>query len=134
MVDLRLFRDRHEAYRQTRTGLIRLLERRMSDELAWMRRDLAFLRDLPGLADHAGGFEALLDYAYGYLLAALFTREPLYPLTARRFEEDVETARLLLKKLPDWFRQQMLALEGCFRGRTANGRCVPGGWKTICSG
>ena len=126
VVDLRLFRDRHEAYRRTRTGLIRLLERRMSDELAWMRRDLAFLRDLPGLADHAGGFEALLDYAYGHLQAALFTREPLYPLTARRFEEDVETARLLLKKLPDWFRQQMLALEGVFGGELRTADAYPG--------
>lgn len=111
LVDLRLFRDRHEALRESRMGLVRLLERRMGEEMAWLRRDLAFLRDLPGLADHAGGPEALLDSAYDHLLAALFTRELLYPLTARRFEEDVETAQGLLRKLPQWFRQQMEALE-----------------------
>ena len=111
LVDLRLFRDRHDALRESRKGLVRLLERRMGEEMAWLRRDLAFLRDLPGLADHAGGPEALLDSAYDHLLAALFTREPLYPLTARRFEEDVETAQGLLRKLPQWFRQQMEALE-----------------------
>lgn len=111
VVDLRLFRDRHEAHRETRTGLIRLLERRMSDELAWLRRDLAFLRGLPALADHAGGYEALQDSACDHLLAALFTREPLYPLTARRFEEDMETARMLLENLPTWFQRQMRDLE-----------------------
>ncbi len=121
VVDLRLFRDRYEAQRETRRGLIRLLERRMSEELAWLRRDLSFLRDLPCLADHAGGTEALHDAAYDHLLTTLFTREPLYPLTARRFEEDVETARMLLKKLPHWFQQQMRSLELVFGGdlRTA---------------
>ena len=123
VVDLRLFRDRHEAHRETRMGLIRLLERRMSEEMAWLRRDLAFLRDLPALTDHAGGPEALQDSAYDHLLAALFTREPLYPLTASRFEEDVEQARRLLKKLPNWFQQQMRPLERVLGGdlRTAPG-------------
>ena len=111
VVDLRLFRDRYEAHRETRRGLARLLERRMSDEMAWLRRDLAFLGDLPALADHVGGPEALQDAAYDHLLAALFNREPLYPLAARRFEDDVEVARGLLKKLPGWFEQQMRALE-----------------------
>lgn len=122
VVDLRLFRDRYEAHRETRRGLTRLLERRMGDETAWLRRDLAFLRDLPALADHAGGPEALQDAAYDHLLAALFTREPLYPLTAGRFEEDVEQARGLLKKLPSWFEQQMRALELVIGGdlRTAD--------------
>ncbi len=110
-VDLRLFRDRNEAHRQTRIGLARLLERRMGEELAWMRRDLAFLGTLPALAAHTGSLEALQDAAYDHLLAALFNREPLYPLTARRFEEDVEKARRLLGKLPDWFQRQMRPLE-----------------------
>ena len=126
VVDLRLFRDRHEAYRQTRKGLIRLLERRMSDELAWLRRDLDFLRDLPGLAEHAGGFEALQDSAYDHLLAALFTREPLYPLTARRFEEDVKTACMLLKKLPNWFQQQIRTLEGVLGDTLRTADTYPG--------
>ena len=116
VVDLRLFRDRYDAHRETRKGLVRLLERRMGEETAWLRRDLAFLRDLPALADHAGGPEALRDSAYDHLLAALFGREPLYPLTARRFEEDVEKARVLLKKLPNWFQQQMRSLERVFGG------------------
>ena len=121
VVDLRLFRDRYEAHRESQRGLVRLLERRMSDEMAWLRRDLAFLRDLPALTDHAGGPEALQDSAYGHLLAALFTREPLYPLTAERFEEDVEKAGMLLRKLPNWFLQQMRALEQVIGGdlRTA---------------
>ena len=116
VVDLRLFRDRNEALRETRSGLIRLLERRMTEELAWVRRDLSFLRELPDLAGHTGGLQALQDSAYFHLLAALFTREPLYPLTARRFEEDVDTARMLLKKLPHWFQQQMRTLELVFAG------------------
>ena len=111
VVDLRLFRDRYEALRETRTGLTRLLERRMAEKLAWLRRDLAFLRELPDLAAHTGGLQALQESAYRHLLDALFTREPLFPLTARRFEEDVETARVLLKKLPHWFQQQMRILE-----------------------
>ncbi|MXW05488.1 MAG: ATP-dependent RNA helicase HrpA [Gemmatimonadetes bacterium] len=126
LVDLRLFRDRHEALRESRKGLVRLLERRMGDAMAWLRRDLAFLRNLPALADHAGGFEALQDTAYDHLLAALFTREPLYPLTALRFEEDVETARGLLKKLPHWFRQQMEALERVVGGRIGKDGAYPG--------
>lgn len=126
LVDLRLFRDRHEALRESRRGLVRLLERRMGDEMAWLRRDLAFIRSLPALADHAGGFEALQDTAYDHLLAALFTREPLYPLTARRFEEDLETARGLLKKLPQWFRQQMEALERVIGGRIGKAGAYPG--------
>lgn len=123
VVDLRLFRDRHEAHQETRMGLVRLLERRMSEEMAWLRRDLAFLRDLPALTDHAGGLEALQNSAYDHLLDALFTREPLYPLTADRFEEDVEQARGLLKKLPNWFQQQMRPLERVLGGdiRTAPG-------------
>lgn len=126
LVDLRLFRDRHEALRESRKGLVRLLERRMGEEMAWLRRDLAFLRNLPGLADHAGGFETLLDSAYDHLLATLFTREPLFPLTARRFEEDVETARGLLKKLPQWFRQQMEALERVVGGALGRAGAYPG--------
>ncbi len=126
LVDLRLFRDRHEALRESRKGLVRLLERRMGEEMAWLRRDLAFLRNLPALADHAGGSEALQDTAYDHLLAALFTREPLYPLTARRFEEDVETARGLLRKLPHWFRQQMEALERVVGRDFAKAGAYPG--------
>ncbi|MCY3711883.1 MAG: ATP-dependent RNA helicase HrpA [Gemmatimonadetes bacterium] len=126
LVDLRLFRDRHEALRESRRGLVRLLERRMGEEMAWLRRDLAFLQDLPALADHTGGFEALQDTAYDHLLAALFTREPLYPLTVRRFEEDVETARGLLKKLPHWFRQQMETLERVVGGRIGKDGAYPG--------
>ncbi len=116
VIDLRLFRDRYEAHRETRRGLVRLLERRMSDEMAWLRRDLAFLVDLPALADHAGGLRVLQEAAYEHLLAALFSREPLFPLTAQRFEEDVEMARGLLKKLPGWFEQQMRALERVIGG------------------
>ena len=126
LVDLRLFRDRHEALRESRRGLVRLLERRMGEEMAWMRRDLAFLRNLPSLAEHAGGFEALQDSAYDHLLAALFTREPLYPLTTRRFEEDVETAQGLLKQLPRWFRQQIEALERVIGGRIRKTGAYPG--------
>ncbi len=126
LVDMRLFRDRHEARRESRRGLVRLLERRMGEEMAWMRRDLAFLRNLPSLAEHAGGFEALQDSAYDHLLAALFTREPLYPLTTRRFEEDVETAQGLLKQLPRWFRQQMEALERVIGGRLRKTGAYPG--------
>ena len=116
VVDLRLFRDRYEAYRETRRGLTRLLERKLDVEMAWLRRDLAFLQELPALADHAGGPEALRVSAYDHLLDALFSREPLHPLTARRFEEDVEKARVLLKKLPEWFQQQMRSLEQVFGG------------------
>ena len=116
VVDLRLFRDRFEAQQETRTGLIRLLERRMAEELAWLRRDLAYVRDLPGLCAHAGSMAALQDGAYDHIVTALFTREPLYPLTAGRFEEDVETARRLLKKLPGWFREQMRALDMAIGG------------------
>ena len=126
VVDLRLFRDRHEARRETKAGLIRLLERRMSGELAWLRRDLSFLRGLPALADHAGGFEALQQFAWDHLLAALFTREPLYPLTARRFEEDMETARKLLEKLPGWFQHQMGELEGVVGGGLRTAGAYPG--------
>ncbi len=126
LVDLRLFRDRHEALRESRKGLVRLLERRMGDEMAWLRRDLAFLRNLSALAGHAGGFDALQDAAYDHLLAALFTREPLYPLTAVRFDEDVETARALLKKLPRWFRQQMESLERVVGGSIGKAGAYPG--------
>lgn len=126
LVDLRLFRDRYEALRETRKGLVRLLERRMGDEMAWLRQDLAFLRNLSGLTDHAGGFEALRDSAYDHLLTALFTREPLYPLTSKRFEEDVETARGLLKKLPHWFRQQMETLERVAGGAFRTDGAYPG--------
>lgn len=125
VVDLRLFRDRYEAHQETVRGLTRLLERRMSEEMAWLRRDLAFLRDLPALADHAGGPEALQDSAYDHLLAALFTREPLYPLTASRFEEDVEQARGLLRKLPNWFQQQMRPLEGVLGGELRTAASYP---------
>ncbi len=126
VVDLRLFRDRYEAHRVTRKGLARLLERRMSDEMAWLRRDLSFLDGLPALADHAGGPEALQDAAYNHLLDALFNREPLYPLAAGRFEEDVEMARGLLKKLPGWFEQQMRALERVVGGALRTSDAYPG--------
>jgi ATP-dependent helicase HrpA len=115
MVHVRLFRDADEAARETRRGLGRLGEMALAEELAWLRRDLRALRNLPDLAAHAGGAEAFQEAAYEHLKAALFTREPLHPLTGARFAQDVEEARQLLKGLGRWFLDQMRCIAGAFR-------------------
>ena len=126
MVNVHLFRDPDEAVQHTREGLMRLLEIAFQKELAWLRRDLRGIRDLLDLAAHVGGTAKLQDMAYEHLKTALFTREPLHPLTARRFEEDKEEARPLLKKLPAWFMTQIYAVADAFREVRQTGAAYPG--------
>lgn len=126
MVNARLFRDPDEAAEHTREGLRCLLELALQEEMAWLQRDLRDLNDLPGLAIHAGGTARLEEMAYQHLKISLFTREPLYPLTARRFDEDKEEAGQLLKKLPAWFINQIRAIAETYREVRQEGATYPG--------
>lgn len=115
MVHVRLFRDQDEACRESAVALIRLGEIALQEELAWLRRDLRSLRDLLDLATHVGGSEAFQADAYLHLSATLFTRQTVYPLTLARFDENVEQARNLIKRLPGWFLNQMREIAEGFR-------------------
>jgi len=115
LVHTRLFRDPLQAMAETRKGLVRLGEIALQTELAWLRRDLKTLRDLPELCVRVGGSEILQGTAYRHLLRALFERETLHPLTTARFTEDIEKARGLLKGLPAWFVDQMRQISAAFR-------------------
>ena len=96
-VSLRLFRDRDEAQEATWTGLIRLYEMALKDEVKWLKRQL---QDLKGVVDagwFGGGSGALQEAAYAHLAEYLFGRDEIYPLTQVRFELGMAEG---LEKLP----------------------------------
>ena len=115
-VNLRLYRNSYEAFRKTQNGLITLLENHFKKELIGLRNDLSSLRNLPELIKHTGGLKEFQDFSYQHIIKTIFSRNPLYPLSKQRFQEDIKTAHDLLKKIPNWFQEQMERLNTKFSG------------------
>ena len=77
---------------------------------------MSSLRNLPELIKHTGGLKKFQDFSYQHIIKTIFSRNPLYPLSNQRFQEDIKTAHDLLKKIPNWFQEQMERLNTKFSG------------------
>ena len=96
---IRLFKRPDEAEQESHRGLIRLYELELNAEMKGLKRSL---QDLSGLADlywYAGGSEGAQQAAYAHLMAYLFDRKAIYPLTRARFERGTDEARVRMQGL-----------------------------------
>lgn len=103
-VDVCLFKREDEAERESQAGWMRLCEREMRDEMKALKRSLG------DLAQFEGGREALREGAYANLMAHLFARDAVFPITRQRFESRVQQARLYLQHLAPQLIQAMDSL------------------------
>ena len=103
-VDVCLFKREDEAERESRAGWMRLCEREMGDEMKALKRSLG------DLAQFEGGREALREGAYANLMAHLFARDAVFPITRQRFDSRVQQARLYLQHLAPQLIQAMDSL------------------------
>lgn len=97
-VALRLFKSRAQAQKASRTGLIRLYERRFGAELAWLTREI---RGLDGFKLYFKPLapQEFRQEAYAHLTRYLFGRRRLYPLSREAFEKGAESAQQRLRGL-----------------------------------
>jgi len=135
-VNVRLFRKREEAEAASITGVRRLAELVLAQDLARLWKELAgFVRHIPGTEKKATSFhdtlqqmsaklqapttafvtaEILQKTACQHLLEHTLTLTPIFPLTATRFVALAESARrelpALTYQLGEWTRQ-ILALR-----------------------
>ncbi len=113
-VDVRLFRKREEAEGASRAGMRRLAERALERDVAWVRKELGSLlaKGASGGKSATPDFRAALsswtpkpapvasrpadtlqEAALRHVLDAALTLEPVLPLTEKRFQAMVASAR-----------------------------------------
>ncbi|MDA0747299.1 MAG: ATP-dependent RNA helicase HrpA [bacterium] len=124
-VDVCLFREREEAEKGNRAGLMRLYEFELKGELKGLTQDLRALDRLGLLYQPFGSGEDLQTAAYENLVAYLLDR-PVYPLTEEAFREGAVQARERVRGLAGKFvetleglltaHQEIRLLKGAYPG------------------
>ena len=125
-VAIRLHRSRAAAEEASDPGFRRLCALVMHDQIRWIKRDLEAVDGLGLLTHGVGGAERLRSEAYTHLVAYLFRRDEVLPLTRRAFDQALEQARARLPDLADRLlgllrsvleaRRQALACERPYPG------------------
>jgi ATP-dependent helicase HrpA len=102
-VQVRLFVDRSAAHAASPAGFRRLCELGLGDETAWLQRELRDLRPIVDRHRSLGEPAAIEQQAYGHLARYLFLDGGVFPLTQKRFDERVASARQRLDGLSTRF-------------------------------
>ncbi|MFM1944646.1 MAG: hypothetical protein RI897_3628 [Verrucomicrobiota bacterium] len=92
-VDLRMFREEHEAVTASMAGVPRLAEKVIGRELGWVQRDLRELRRVQVLYSTLGSMEELLESAWEHVRRYVLPSVRWVELRESRFREYVEGAR-----------------------------------------
>ena len=102
-VRLRLFKNGEEARLVSRSGIVRLCELTLRDQLAWLERQLRELEQFKLFYSSLGSVQQLREAAFAHLEDHLFVRDDLYPLSQAAFEQMLEEARTRLRDIAPRF-------------------------------
>ena len=138
-VAIRLYRRRGEAEEASTAGFQRLCELVARDPMRWLKRDLEAVDGFGLLCHGLGGAGQVRQEAYGHLVAYLFRREGVLPLTRAAFDQALERARTRLPDLAERFlgllrsvleaRREILACQRPYPGLQDDvERLVPAGF------
>ncbi|MEE3259953.1 MAG: ATP-dependent RNA helicase HrpA [Candidatus Latescibacterota bacterium] len=100
-VSLRLYKSRAEAASRSRQGFFGLCALALSDDLAWLQRELKELAQFK--ARYQGSALELREQAFEHLERYLFQREQILPLCQRDFDAALARAKKLLRGLAPRF-------------------------------
>jgi len=125
-VAIRLYRSRGAAVQASANGFRRLCELVAHDQVRWLKKDMAAVAGFGLLCHGVGGAAQVQAEAYDHLVAYLFRREEILPLTRQAFDDTLEQARSRLPDLADRFlgllrtvlevRQQVLGSQRPYPG------------------
>ena len=107
VVNVRLFRNPDQARAASLTGIQRLVELAIQNDLAWLEKDLRALSRFAALYAPLGDSDELRETALEHLKRHLLPAEPLSTLTRAAFEIAVAEARQRLPGLSAQFMDRL---------------------------
>jgi len=124
-VCVRLFKDREEAERESRSGLFRLYEYELKRELSALRSELRDLDRLNLLYQPFGSTDDLREHALEHLESYIFDR-PVFPLTEAAFQLGAAQARERLSTLSERLSEDLETVLVHFRELKVMPEAYPG--------